>query len=186
MWLNHPKPNSTFPSHVPLVLANPPRTRGTNAGRRRREPTPPLFHPKAFQKPMCSRSGRSSGRLPPLKCDKPTAIPLASFPTHGHATSTSLPNTIFTSGAAAVAVSFPANANVQPTPHFKKSIQRERDGPAPDVTSWSAASDGVEGGIHSDLPPRTPAPIPARQNNNERQVRYCAVSDLLLTLGFHM
>ena len=96
----------------------------------------------------------------------PAAIPLPSSPppTNGHATS-SFPNAISTSAAAAV--SSPTPTDALPTLPSKKRTQRDRDGPAPDVASALNAAfgtnaragayyagqlhrDGAEDGIESD------------------------------------
>ena len=82
----------------------------------------------------------------------PAAVPLPSSPTHGYATSTSLPNAISTSAAPAAAIFSPANTQL--TLPSNKRTQRDRDGCNLRAGVYSAGQlhrDGVEGGIHSNF-----------------------------------
>ena len=173
MWPNHPlsQPNSTPPPstiHVPPGSGKP-STHSRNKRRRKKKRTdttvvPPKGISETNTLPLGAVRRASTTTKSVINS---AAIPLPSSPTHGHATFTSLPNTISTSGAAAATVSPPANANAQPTLPSKKRTQRDRDGPAPDVASALNAAfdtnaragayyagqlhrDGAEDGIHSD------------------------------------
>ena len=173
MWLNHPlsQPNSTPP---PSTIHVPPgsgksSTHSRNKRRRKKKRTdttvvPPKGISETNTLPLGAVRRASTTTKSVINS---AAIPLPSSPTHGHATFTSLPNTISTFGAVSAAVSSPANANAQHTLPSKKRTQRDRDGPAPDVASALNAAfdtnaragayyagqlhrDGAEDGIHSD------------------------------------
>jgi len=172
MWLNHPlsQPSSIPPppstTHVPPGSGKP-STHSRNKRRRKKRTDTTVVPPKGISETNTLPLGavRRASTTTTKSVINPAVIPLPSSPSHGHATSTSLPNAVSTSAVSAAAVSSPANA--QPTLPSKKRTQRDRDGPAPDVASALNAAfgtnaragayyagqlhlDGVEDGIHSD------------------------------------